>query len=145
MMVWESFFRNLAHTAPGRNLGFFISLLNSRASLCCTADEKCRVIYLTKGTGCGFSFLYRFYFVPPVFIQAPAYFTNSSLSSSVEWRHFLPNVLCEGTLDSKHVVMMQRDRRRESEFWNYSISCADCQAPIWVNLFYCSFSSNSAF
>lgn len=89
MTVRESFFRKLVDTAPGRNLGFLISLLNSRASLCHPANEKCIIMYLSKGMRFGFSFLYLFYFVSHVFIQAPAYFTNSTASSSsIELSHF---------------------------------------------------------
>jgi len=49
-------------------------------------------------------------FVSPVFIQAPAYFTNSTVSpSSVELSHFLSNIICDRMVDYKYAAMIWRD------------------------------------
>lgn len=58
----------------------------------------------------GFSFLCLFtYVVSHLFVQAPAYRTNSTVSSSsIELRHFLSSVICEGMLDYKRAVVVRR-------------------------------------
>lgn len=141
MTVHESSSRKWVDTAPGRNLRFLFSLLNSWPSLCHPANEKHFITYLSKGIIWVLFFSACFTCFPGL-IQAPAYFKNNPVrSSSTELSHFLSNVIHEGMIDYKHSVVVWRAGWRESTLWNYSISCTNCQALIRINLFYCSFSS----
>lgn len=108
MTVHESFSRKRVDTAPGRNLIFLFSLLNSWPSLCHPANEKHFITYLSKGIIWVLFFSACFTCFPGL-IQAPAYFKNNPVrSSSTELSHFLSNVIHEGMIDYKHSVVVWR-------------------------------------